>query len=606
MTTVKRWQGELRSRLGVGESSSTSIPPKESPDAKCSEGLRNKLPDSITSAPFCLSPNAASQSAQLTDPKIPQSDESDSGIGLATPSSRSEPIGFDLPGTKLKYFDEPISDRLKARFFDIKVLYTQPLLDYILKRKKYPGDISMKLKHLGFDSQSIQLHIVIQCKRKVGRRVRTFFAQKHVQEELLPDFEVFVLERELLQLTSDEAIQVLADSVPDITWCGMPIRLKRGSKSVMATFGGVVVVETSYMSLVGLTAAHSLKKLHGSPILYPSRDDREGLLSSSSSDVSDGDEDSECESTMTTEGSVQHFEHPNDKGLDTTAFQNTSRIGTIICNTFNSPMAQNYDWAFIDLSQQAILPNGVILDGQPDSSDFEGERDLEPILFPSDNSCVSLPRKVLVLKQGARLIGKMSLETSSVLISPGSSFVEVYDLAMEHGSLLSPGDSGSWVVDAKTFVLYGHVVSTDAFGETQVMPIRSILDNIKVHTNATRVFLPNRDEIQMFQEKSRTLVPANLDSALIRDAYINDLGHVADTATISPTHTHKPLEQFQGTDLRIRRKPYTEHKLDTSDNKGSAVARTPRNETIKTRLSDVTARREERHPARTRPRPPSP
>jgi hypothetical protein len=96
------------------------------------------------------------------------------------------------------------------------------------------------------------------------------------------------------------------------------------------------------------------------------------------------------------------------------------------------------------------------------------------------------------------------------------------------------------------------------------MPIRSILDNIKVHTNATRVFLPNSDEIQMFQEKSRTFVPAELESALISDAYINDLGHVANIATVSPTHTHKPLERSQGTDFRIRKKPYTEHKSDTS------------------------------------------
>ncbi|CVL02937.1 uncharacterized protein FPRN_00187 [Fusarium proliferatum] len=564
MATVERWPRQLRFRLGSGEGSSTQISTKEKPGVECPACLRNKSSASIPSVTFCSSANIASKSARLADPKIPPyADGSDFGIGLATPSSRSEPMGFDLPGTELKYFDEPIPDHLKARFFDIKVLYTQPLLDYILKRKKDPGDISMKLKHLGLDSQSMRLHIVIQCEKKIAKRVKKFFTQGHVQEELSPDFKFFVLGKALLRLTDDEAIQVLADSVPNRTWCGTPIRLTRGDKSVMATIGGVVVVETSCMSLVGLTAAHSLKKLHGSPILQPLQDGREVPFSSSSSDFSESEEDSDCES-ITTEGSVQHVEHLNDKGLDTTTHQNNLAIGTILCNTFNSPMAQNYDWAIIDLSQQAMLPNRVVSE-EPHLSGFEEESDLEPFLFPVDNPCVPLPsRQVLVLKQGARPIGKMSLDPSSILISPGSSFVDVYDLAMEHGSSLSPGDSGSWVVDAKTSMLYGHVVSTDAFGEAQVMPISSSLDSIKLHTSATRVFLPNTDEIRMLQETSRIPVSTNPESSLISDAYIHDLGYVADTATIPPSHKRKPFEQPQGTDLQIKRKPNMEHKSDMS------------------------------------------
>ncbi|TVY69186.1 hypothetical protein Focb16_v000225 [Fusarium oxysporum f. sp. cubense] len=520
MTTVERWQGQLPSRLGGGEGtgSSTQVSAQGSHDVECPEGLRHKLSNWRASVSFRPPPSITSKSAQQVDPKAPQYDGSDSGIGIATPSShsqQSEPVGLDLPGTELKSFDEPISQRLKARFFDIKVLYTQPLLDYILKRKKDPGDISMKLKHLGLNSQSIQLHIVIQCERKVAKRVRKFFAQGHVEEELLPDFRVFVLEKALLRLTDDEAIEVLTDSVPKRTWCGTPIRLMRGNASVVATFGGIIVVETSHKRLVGLTAAHSLKKLHSPLSNQLLTNDTEVPFSSSSSNASESESDSDCESTITTESSVQHLEHLNDKGLDTTASQNTVQIGTILCNTFNSPMAQNYDWAIIDLSQQATLPNRVVLDGQRDSSDFEEDSDLEPILFPVGNPCVSVSRQVLVLKQGAKPIGEMSLDTSSVLISPGSSFVEVYDLAMEHGSSLSPGDSGSWVVDAKTSVLYGHVVSTDAFGEAQVMPIRSTLDSIKVQMNATRVFLPNSDEIQLFRETSRIPVPANLEASPI-------------------------------------------------------------------------------------------
>ncbi|KAL9575405.1 hypothetical protein ACKAV7_000203 [Fusarium commune] len=485
MMTVEGWQGQLPSRLGGGEGSSTQVSTQGSHDIDCPEGLRHKLSNWRASVPFRSAPDISSKPAQQKDPKIPQYDGSDSGIGLATPSSQTEPTGFDLPGTELKYFDEPISERLKARFFDIKVLYTQPLLDYILKRKKDPGDISMKLKYLGLNLRSIQLYIVIQCERKVAKRVRKFFAQGHVEEELLPDFRVFVLEKALLRLTNDEVIEVIADSNPKRTWCGAPIRLRRGDKSVMATFGGVIVVETSYKRLVGLTAAHSLKKLHGSPILQPSRDDREGPFLSSSSDVSKSDEDSDCDSATTTESSLQHLEHTDDKGLITITSQHVLAIGTILCDTFNTPLAQNYDWAAIDLNQQDALPNRVVLDQHPDSSDFEEESRVEPTLFPSRISTALVLRQVLVLKQG-------------------SSFVEVYDLIMEHGSSLSPGDSGSWVVDAKTSELYGHVVSVDAFGEAQVMPIRSTLDSIRMQMNATRVSLPYPDELQLLQEESRS------------------------------------------------------------------------------------------------------
>ncbi|KAG4266475.1 hypothetical protein FPRO03_01759 [Fusarium proliferatum] len=521
MTTVERWQGQLPSHLRGGEGSSTQVATQDSPDVECKEGLRHKLSNWRASVPFRSPPNIISKPDQRVDPKTPQYEESDSGIGITTPSSQddpNEPPSLELPGTDLRHFDRPVSDHLKARFFDIKVLYTQPLLDYILKRKKNPGDISMKLKYLGLSSLSAQLHIVIQCERKIAKRVRKFFAQGHVEEELLPDFRVFVLEKALLRLTDDEAIEVLADSVPEITWCGTPIRLRRGNVSVVATFGGIIVVEATHKRLVGLTAAHSLNKLHSPLSDQLLTHDREVPFSSSSSDASESESDSDCESTITTESSVQHPEHLDGKGLDTTASQNTLEIGTIICNTFDAPMAQNYDWAIIDLNQQATLPNRVVLGGQSDSSDFEEESDLEPILFLVGNPCVSVSRQVLVLKKGSKPTGEMSLDTSSVLISPGSSFVEVYDLAMEHGSSLGPGDSGSWVVDAKTSVLYGHVVSTDAFGEAQVMPIRSTLDSIKVQMNATRVFLPSNDDIRMLQEELMSHAPANLEVSQVTDA----------------------------------------------------------------------------------------
>ncbi|KAF4333541.1 hypothetical protein FBEOM_12653 [Fusarium beomiforme] len=437
-------------------------------------------------------------------------------------SSRNEPVGIDLPGTELKCFDEPISERLKARFFDIKVLYTQPLLDYILKRKRDPGDISMKLKYLGLNLKSIQLHIVIQCDRRVAKRVRKFFAQAHVEEELLPDFKVFVLEKALLRLMNDEAIEVLVDSIPKETWCGTPIRLVRGNMSVMATFGGVIVVETSYKRLFGLTAAHSLKKLHGPlPNQLPPVDSKHSLLSSSS-DVSESDSDSDSISTISTESSSQHLEVSNDGGMDTIASRTTFTIGTVICDTLNTPIANNYDWAIIDLNHQDAMPNRVVLNQQPDSSDFEEETTSEPILSPGARLDELISRQVLVLTQGRSPIGELSLWTSSIMISPSSSFVEVHDLTMKHGSSLNPGDSGSWVVDAKTSKLYGHVVSVDAFGEAQVMPIQGILRSIRYHMNAKHVWLPTSEEIQLLQGISRSPLSDDMAASPVAEGHENE------------------------------------------------------------------------------------
>ncbi|KAF4451230.1 hypothetical protein F53441_5773 [Fusarium austroafricanum] len=419
------------------------------------------------SIPFRSSPSITSSTSQNAS--------SGSGIGIATPTSQSEPIGLTLPGTERKYYDRPIPDRLKDRFFDIKVLYTQPLLDYIVKRKRDPGNISMKLKYLGPKSQNspIELYIVIQCEKKIAKRVRKFFMQKHVEEEISPDFRVLILEETLLRLTSDDITEVLTDSIHGETWCGMPIKLSRGSVSARATFGGVIVVEASEKRLCGLTAAHSLRKLHSLPFSEQAVTQTKELLSAP-------------RHVRQLSPASQHFRHSRyDQG--------TLAIGTIIYDTFHKPTAHNYDWAVIELSQHNVLPNTVAVDLQTESLYFGQEAAM------AESEDLWNSKDVLVLKQGVPQKGKLSFNSSSVMISPGSSLVEAHDLVMNTGSQLSPGDSGSWVVDAKTSDLFGHVVSVDAFGESQVMPVDSTLESIRMHLNATRVFLPDSYEIQRLQ-----------------------------------------------------------------------------------------------------------
>ncbi|KAF9777346.1 hypothetical protein IL306_004444 [Fusarium sp. DS 682] len=74
---------------------------------------------------------------------------------------------------------------------------------------------------------------------------------------------------------------------------------------------------------------------------------------------------------------------------------------------------------------------------------------------------------------------------------------------------------------AFTSELYGHVVSVDAFGEAQVMPIQSTLDSIKEQMKAARVWLPNSEEIQLLQGTSRSPLPANMEVSPAAEGHEN-------------------------------------------------------------------------------------
>lgn len=52
------------------------------------------------------------------------------------------------------------------------------------------------------------------------------------------------------------------------------------------------------------------------------------------------------------------------------------------------------------------------------------------------------------------------------------------------------GDSGSWVVDAETFEIYGQLVASDALGGGYVIPMTGIMDEIKSTLGAKSVGLP--------------------------------------------------------------------------------------------------------------------
>ncbi|OTA90020.1 hypothetical protein M434DRAFT_57949, partial [Hypoxylon sp. CO27-5] len=368
------------------------------------------------------------------------------------------------------------------------VLYTQPLIDAISKKSPSPGDISMKLKYLGSSPETAELYIVIQCDKRTCKKIKKFFAQEHVQEELKPQFRVLVLNKELTRLSDGESshdilaneddkdgISVLSYSFPANTFCGMKIEMTGFDSSVVATFGGLIMVKLLEKRLYGLTAAHPLQALQGSQPLVDEESDSE-------SDCSDSESDYE------TSGSLNIDPYPSHNGNfgvnDEEPARRPRTIGKVIYNTFSPPIQENYDWALIDLNDQEVQPNLIMQETQFQSDDYPREASKLVNLFSTDGQREESERVIVLSCRGPQP-GVLAFNSSCLKLGHSSKFITTHDLTMDIAS-----------VNGCTGEVFGFVVSLDAFGEAQVMPIELALENIKTRLGASRVFLPTLEDIQ--------------------------------------------------------------------------------------------------------------
>lgn len=470
----------------------------------------------------------------------------DSGYSSVAPSpdtQKAEFVGQDLPGTKLKYFNQTIPGRLKDRYFDIKVLYTQALHDFVAKKRRNAGDIAMKLKYLGLTEQSTEPYIIVQCEKKTAKIIKKFFNQSHIQEELEPDFRVLVLDKELMRLGDDDPINVYANALPDKTWCGTPITMTRHDAcTVSATLGGIVAVEdTAGRKLMyGLTASHPLSKLKSTGLLSPDATDSE-------SDFSDTESEASVEaSDLSGLKLSESYEQPEDE----VAVKSSSFIGAIVHHTLDDLVHGNFDWALVEFGSINPLPNMIFINGgsssSPEPTKRQGSASNEPgrlnghgwmQLWDGPSTYRdSASKPVSVITRRGPQAATLTLNTSSVLIAPGQKFVESHDLSMRPMKSLEPGDSGSWVVDESTGEVFGYVISIDLFREAQVMPLELVLADIKDKLGAAYVFLPGPADItpQKDEPKERNdlhpsfTLPWERAGLADRLRQINDVHHVLD------------------------------------------------------------------------------
>lgn len=73
---------------------------------------------------------------------------------------------------------------------------------------------------MGVQEPTAQLYIVIHCDKRVAKRVKNFFNQKHVLEDLKSDFQVHVVDTGLVSLAGLRRIKAQSDAAGRRTMCG--------------------------------------------------------------------------------------------------------------------------------------------------------------------------------------------------------------------------------------------------------------------------------------------------------------------------------------------------------------------------------------------------
>ena len=173
--------------------------------------------------------------------------------------------------TKLRPFDQEISQAVQNRFSDLTELFGPPLYSFLVKRKVKYSAISIKLKVLGKDERSARPWVVVQCDEAASKPIKNFFDQPEVKSQYrpgdsepdLPSFDVVIHPRAPVSLAASDRAIVYGKSWTDAdTLCGNIIKIGSLDKPDIATLGGVIKIELprANFMMMGLTAGHILKR----------------------------------------------------------------------------------------------------------------------------------------------------------------------------------------------------------------------------------------------------------------------------------------------------------------------------------------------------------
>ncbi|KAI9166411.1 hypothetical protein HJFPF1_02512 [Paramyrothecium foliicola] len=459
--------------------------------------------------------------AKSPESEVPcDNNRSDSGYGSQTSST------IEL-GRRLKFFHKPIPAAAQSCLVDWKALFSQRLAEAVSKCKEVDLNISVKTGYIGKSEQEAKLCVVFLCNKKVVSLLKRFLKDEHVRRPLESSFSIHIVGRAPTPLNANGKISIFWDhgaspgSSP-ATLCGLPIIASNGLRSRRITFGGVLMVTTSCkVSLYGMTVGHVFPGLENQS--FPS-------ASSSSTDTSrnfSDHEDSDSDDGMVLSDFGDQDEKIDQEFPVTEANTLLDPIAVVDETRGNTVLPCNHDWRLVELRREWWLPN--ILE--------DISKNLE-LSLPEDE-IIKSPKEVLIISSRAGIRrGILRHQHTSMILKPGTAFINILDLSMGMGYKLEPGDSGSWVVNPHTGELYGHVIAIDAFGDAYVVPLHSTLEEIKRHLDAQDVSLPSQAEVKNWVAEYDRLHMSQKANTFMKPQHEMKLPAVEFVATQSSSRIH--------------------------------------------------------------------
>ena len=507
------------------------------------------------------------------------SDGTDSGYASGAPTPDKGTLAqklFKRTPKKLSIFEKDIPDPVNNRFHDLHVLFNEPLYRYLGKHGVAVTAMSIKLKYAGENEAAAKPWIIVQCDERASKRVRRFFNQQQIKAQYQPrdaqspdvNFGLLVHGTPPKQMATASEHYIrgdISDGAP--TLCGKPIKICTSNGTRLATVGGLIkVVNSEGIQLYGMTAGHIITRKgfdkdvvdHDDDDTYgkQSTGDRFSTVKSASvagateyiptneASMTDdqscsGDKDADDHDESSEQGEDEE-EYELDLGPvdDRQGKSNINPAALSLCLqrsdllqvrwpklghlsfVSHQPESDNgLDWALIKFHDPTLCrPN--LLTFPEHTYEFGVSARLRE--GPRRLTRATRSRDVLLLSGMAGLKrGKLATSFGYLMIGHVKQFNEIYNVSMSDGSVLDPGDCGSWVVDSVTHEVYGHVVASDAFGDAYVIPLDNTFRDIRQQLAADQVCLPTEGEVLEWIEPRESIqAPRNHSSLDLRVANV--------------------------------------------------------------------------------------
>ncbi|KAI5917053.1 hypothetical protein F4810DRAFT_94876 [Camillea tinctor] len=440
-----------------------------------------------------------------------------------TPSRRqtgcsSKPFTLLHKKKNICLIEKPIDQKVRDRFKEVQPHFERLLLEEMRIHQK-PGTrykpMSMRLAMMGISVEDASPHVVVLCHPDHRGYVQAFVKKEIVvdifqpRDSNVPSFEVAVIgnaPRLRLAVSNIEVLtnaeNILTEGIGN-TLCGIPISVQHPNRQQKnATLGGLIKIVTAAgdIEVLGMTAAHAV---------HQDQDDNDGVShlidiqeyekSQTSSLISDLQEttfrddteqyneaegDTDIEEDDEVEYLVPISEEPSEGILDAEnelwKFVNPTPVGKVIEIPVDKRYNyKDYDWALLQ-------PIKYMMNHIP-GDEWKAQ------LWVSQRRPGATGRTNVIVLSGIAgyKLASISAEPGRVLLG-GEEFVDSFMMNMTGNDLgICDGDSGSWVVDSRSFEVYGQLVASDIFGSGYVIPMVDIFGDIKSKLGARSVELPS-------------------------------------------------------------------------------------------------------------------